>query len=251
MDDEAHVRLVDPHAEGDGRDDHPLIGLEEPGQPVLALPGVQPRVIGDRIMAGCGQGLGQPLAALPRSAIDDARYAASRLDQFGHLGLGLRLTARLGQGRQAQIGPGETVDEHLGPADVQRLQDVGAGAGIGGGGQGHGRHRGEARLQPPQIAIVGPEVMPPLRDAVRFVDGDEGQVQLGQPVEQPGRGQPLGRDIQQLDLAGPDTRPEGGAGLGIERGIQSRGGHAQLVQRGDLIAHQGDERRDHQRQAGP
>jgi hypothetical protein len=35
------------------------------------------------------------------------------------------------------------------------------------------RHAGEILAQPSELAVLGPEIVAPLADAMRFVDGDE------------------------------------------------------------------------------
>src|SRR3546814_18358068 len=70
--DEAHVRLVDPHAEGNRRGDDAVLRRDE----VVLHPrppfGVEPGVIGgDRPPPRGGELLGHPLGALARRAIDE------------------------------------------------------------------------------------------------------------------------------------------------------------------------------------
>ena len=51
MRDEAHVRLVDAHAEGDGRDDDEAVVVEECVCAAARSVGVEPGVIGERLAA--------------------------------------------------------------------------------------------------------------------------------------------------------------------------------------------------------
>ena len=252
VDDEAHIGLVHPHAEGDGGDhDGALLG-QKPLQPPVAFARVHAGVIGDGVGPGVAQRLGHAVAAVAAAAIDHARLAAPFAHQFDdpRVGLGAR-GAFLALGRQLQVRTRETVDEDPGLLQPQRAQDVVAGAGVGGR-----RHRDARRVRKPlgqqtQIAIVGTEVVSPLRDTVRLVDGDQTQRQFRQPIHHgPGR-QTLGRDIQQVQLAGAGRRPDGRTLVQRHAGIQTGGRHALLFQRLDLIGHQGDQGRDHQAQAGP
>ena len=60
---------------------------------------------------------------------------------------------------------------------------------------------GKQLAQPPELAVLGPEVVAPLADAVRFVDGDEADAdrrQQRQKLVGAFADQPLGRDVEQL-----------------------------------------------------
>ena len=63
--------------------------------------------------------------------------------------------------------------------------------------------------------------------------------------------QPLGRDVDEVDLAGahaPLDRSRVGRGQGR---IERRRAHAEFVERGDLVRHQRDQRRDDDTDARP
>ena len=81
--------------------------------------------------------------------------------------------AALALGRQGELGPGEAGDELARVREPQLGADVLARAGIGGGGDGEARHLREDLGQAAQHAVVGAEVVAPLADAVRLVDGDQ------------------------------------------------------------------------------
>ena len=49
-------------------------------------------------------------------------------------------------------------------------------------------------------AVVRPEIVPPLGNAVRLVDGDQRRLALRQHLGEAGHAQPLGRDEQELQL---------------------------------------------------
>ncbi|KIU01481.1 hypothetical protein QU38_01395, partial [Staphylococcus aureus] len=106
MGDEAHVGLVDPHAEGDRGDDHHLLRGDERRLVAAADFAVQPGMIGQHRPAGLGgKLLGQLLHPGAGLGIDDA--GARRLcDQVDHLPR--RVLAR--GDRVADIGPGEAGD---------------------------------------------------------------------------------------------------------------------------------------------
>ena len=72
------------------------------------------------------------------------------------------------------------------------------------------------------------------------------RVEQGQEAR---RGHALGRGVQQRDLAAQHALLHRVGLLARQRGIEERGLHAGLVQRADLVVHQRDQRRDHDRHA--
>jgi hypothetical protein len=116
--DEAHVRLVDAHAEGDGGDDDDALALDEARLPGAALVRGVAGVVGDGIEALRAQELGRLVHLAPRQAVDDAGVArvlvAQKLQQ---------LPARLGllDDAVADVRPVEAGDELLGPASSSRV----------------------------------------------------------------------------------------------------------------------------------
>ncbi len=159
----------------------------------------------------------------------------------------------LGGEVQRDVGPVEGMDEDPRLGRKQFAGDVGAGHGIGGGGQRDhldgqaglaegGAHAGE-------LAIFGTEVVAPLRDAVRLVDRQPADAGDRQKRGQAGADQPLGRDEEQAQRAG--LQP--GEGLAVlflaVHGIERGGGNADPLHLRHLVAHQGDQRRDDDRQS--
>ena len=84
---------------------------------------------------------------------------------------------------------------------------------------------------------------------MRFVDGEQRDLGALQQLEEPRRDEPLGCDVEQVQLArrklllGPIRGPR------IERGVEHRGRHAGLGEARDLVLHQRDQRRHHDRAA--
>jgi hypothetical protein len=58
---------------------------------------------------------------------------------------------------------------------LQALDDVGAGVGVGGGGERDARHAGKRSCRMRQLQVLLAEVVPPLADAVRLVDGEQAE----------------------------------------------------------------------------
>jgi hypothetical protein len=128
---------------------------------------------------------------------------------------------------------------------LQPLDDLGPGLRIGSGGQRDARHAGKPLVQHRQLDIFGAEVVPPLRHAVRLVDGEERDPAVLQQCEAALGQEPLRRHVNEVELAFLHTALDG-RGLGAAQcGIEKRGAHPQLGQRVDLVLHQRDQRRDH------
>ena len=76
--------------------------------------------------------------------------------------------------------------------------------------------------------IFGAEVVAPLRHAVRLVDREQRESAARQQLEEARRQQPLGRDVEQVELArraAPARRARGAAD--VERRVEERGAHAE------------------------
>ena len=136
----AHVRLVDPHAEGDGSDDdHARLGHEH----VLVLfarLGVHPRVIGKRSDPGRGEQRRGLLGLLPRQAVDDAALSLVAGDEA----LQLPLPVALHLHRERDVRAVEAEHELLDLAAEELLGDVLARYLVGGRRERCDRHPGEA-----------------------------------------------------------------------------------------------------------
>ena len=85
--------------------------------------------------------------------------------------------------------------------ELELLGDVLAHALGGGGRERHERDLREAVAELGNLAILGSEVVAPLADAVGLVDGEEVHAPALQVGEHPGKHQPLGRGVEQAELA--------------------------------------------------
>jgi hypothetical protein len=54
--------------------------------------------------------------------------------------------------------------------------------------------------QQAELCVLGTEIMPPVRHAVRLVDGDERDVDAGQPFQETAANQPLGTEVEQVEF---------------------------------------------------
>ena len=196
MEDEAHVGLVDAHAEGDGgADDHPLLGHEQV-LVVLARRRRQAGMIGNGAMALRRQKACPLLRTLARQAIDDTALALVAFEEGEQL-LGC---AALGLDGEPDIGAVEAGDMDLRLAAEQLGRDVAAGRLVGGGGEGADGDGGKGLAQILQRLVFGPEGCPPFRYAMGLVDDD----QLG------------------IEFAGPRSCARSSAARATDRGAAAR-----------------------------
>jgi hypothetical protein len=167
---EAHVGLVDAHAERDGGGHHQAVLAQELVLVAAAHIGVEPRVVrqrGDAFGREPDGGLFHLLAAL---AVDDAGVAFVLVAQEAQQLLpGLVL---LDDG-VADVGAVEAGDELARARQRETLAHVGARVVVGRGRERDARHVGKALVQLRELQVVFAEVVAPLADAMRLVDGHE------------------------------------------------------------------------------
>ena len=112
----------------------------------------------------------------------------------------------------------------------------------------HGRFR-QARAGLADGQESRPEVMPPLRNAMGFVDGEKTHLLVFEQGQEVGIGQALRRREDDLRGAGSERGLGGADLLGGHAAVQLERGDAALAQLVALVLHQGDERRDDDRDA--
>jgi len=100
-----------------------------------------------------------------------------------------------------------------------------------------GRHR--------QREIVRPEVVSHCADAVRLIDGERGDLATVQELPRRVQLQPLGREIQHVQLAGEEHGLDEAPLAQDPRASSGTRPAPERRQRVDLVLHQRDERRDH------
>ena len=159
--------------------------------------------------------------------------------------------------RVADVGPVEAGDVAGRVAEAQAGADVVAGLRVGGGGAGDDGHAGEQPAQPAQLHVLGAEVVAPLADAVRLVDGEAGRgrcrgviVDLEQARKERLGHQRLGRDVEQVEFAAVQRARARAAPRRPRARSCRRRRDAGRPQRVDLVLHQRDERRDDDAGAG-
>ncbi len=238
---EADIGLVDAHAERDRRHHDDAVLLQEDILVARSGRRLHAGVIGQRLDAGVAQEFRQFLGLAPRAAINDAALPPMRHDEIGDL----LAAAGFCRHRQPQVGPIEAVDKHSGLTRKQPGQNVGARGGIGGRGESHGLHAAELRLHLAKPRIFRTEIMAPLRDAMRLVDGQELDLGALEQIERVRPHQPLRRDIDEAQFAAHQAIEHRAVFVRIVGGIERRGGNTIAAQLRDLIAHERDQRRHH------
>ena len=245
MRNETHVGLVDAHTERNGGyHDQPFL-VEE--ALLVGSPGVagQAGVIRQGREPLIAEELRDFIDFFTGQAVDDARIAATLRQERQ------QLLARLLFGHDAieNIGTVEARQKAFGILQMQASDDLFAGALVGRGRQGNSRHSGKHFSQLAQLQVFRAEVVAPLRYAVSFVDGKQGDVQALQKRHHARLHQTLRRKIEHLDFAALDTVGQLALLLGTQGRIQGRRGHPEFFKGRDLVVHQGNQRRYHHGQA--
>ena len=152
-----------------------------------------------------------------------------------------------------EIRPVERADEFDRILQAELRCDVAADARGGGGRVRVHAHAGQQLAQASELAVLGPEVVPPLADAVRLVDRDEADAarrQKGEEGVASVADKPLRRHVQERVAALAQACDDGGLLASVERAVVEHGRDAVADQRVHLILHQRDERGDDQGEAG-
>ena len=255
MDHQPDVRLVDPHAEGVGRGDDPEPAVAETLLHLLLPLRLEAGVEMVRVHSARGEELRHLLGSAARRAVDDrARNVARRqalFQQRQDVGV-LAVLSGLDHLEGEVVAERPAVDQlQLDPeARPEMVEDVAQHARLGRRGQAdHGRRRSVAAELPDEaadVAVVGPEILAPFREAMRLVDDPVSDLALPEDRADGGVPELLGRDQQDRRVAEPDA---------VERLVAFRqrqqpvdrdgGGDPVPTQPVDLIRHQRHERRDH------
>ena len=124
-------------------------------------------------------------------------------------------------------------------------------AATGGGGSGRqGQHPPDVQVlgQAGDLEVVGAEVVAPLADAMRLVDGQQRDALSPKRVQKALVAQAFGGDIQQLEPAAVEFVVDLEGLLALQAGVQPGSRHAPRDQEIHLVLHEGDQRRDDHRQ---
>ena len=166
MGDEADVRLVHAHAERVGGGDGVDASRQKRVLHTDALLVRHSGVIAAGAKPVAGQDLGPQLDGLAGGGVDDARRPDLR-DQPGERRR-LLFPAAAGLDGKRQVRALEAGDEVERIAEAELDGDVGPYIGRGRGGESRRRYA-QVGAEPREPPVVGPEIVPPLADAVRLV----------------------------------------------------------------------------------
>ena len=237
---EAHIGLVDAHAEGDGgHHDQALLMLEAA---LIFFPRLHLHagVVGQGGEAVGVEGGGDVVRLALGEAIDDAALAPTGVEEAQHL---LRRAGLLG-GAIADVGAVEAGDEAVVSADLQMVDDLRSRGRIRRRGERNARQVGEHVHEAGEGAVFGPEIMAPLRKAVGLIDRDEREAGGFEPVEGLGLQERFRSHVEEVQLAPLDVAPEEILFRTPEPGIERRRLDPGLPERRHLVFHQRNERRD-------
>ena len=149
--------------------------------------------------------------------------------------------------QQRQVGPVEAGDDGV------RLVDPEAGPDVRDDGRGRGRGQRQHALGAElagalgELQVVGPEVVAPLRDAVRLVDGEQRDPRTRELGEEALVVEALRCDVEKLQRAGAEPVEDLALLGGVEARVEPRRVDPASLQEVDLILHQRDQRRHHDR----
>jgi len=137
------------------------------------------------------------VATITRQAVHDTGLAGMLLpDETQEL----RARVILVDDRVADIRAVEARNENPGVFERKARGDLGAGLRIGRRGEGDSRHARKPLVQEGKLQVFRPEIVAPLRNAVRFVDGEKRDFCLREELEAARCREALGRDVQDVEL---------------------------------------------------
>ena len=151
--------------------------------------------------------------------------------------------------RQMQVLSVKAADKSVFRRNAERLRDVFLNARRRGRRQRDADRVWKRTPNRPKLAVFRAEVMPPLRNAVRLIDGDTGDVRFFQQRQDTVLDESFRRDVKQLDLPCADASNDVHPFSSAEGAVVKGGGDFALLQRPRLVLHERDERRHNDRQS--
>src|SRR5690606_30657617 len=134
-------------------------------------------------------------------------------------------------------------DDELGIAHLEPCDDVFAHARRRRGGQREHLRFAEPLPLSPEPQVRGPEIVAPLRNAVRLVDGEERGMRVRDALADLGGLERLGRRQHDERSAGGEPLERGAALGGAQAAVEANHRQAPPLERALLIGHQRDQRR--------
>ena len=244
--DEPHIRLVDAHAEGIGRDDGVHGAAHEAILHVTPMFVVEPCMIWKRGHAPPGELRRQPLDGTACCRVHDGgTFVTPESREQGVVLVAVVAAARDGI---VQVLAIEALDDHPWRPQAQLPGDVRAYRRRRRGGQRDRLRTPDLRGHVGNAAEARAEVVAPFADAVCLVHREEGDASRQRALQVRGL-EAFWREIEQPEL--PSDNPADALAhlCRVERAVEECGRDAAACEPVDLVFHQGDERRDHHGQA--
>jgi hypothetical protein len=236
--DVAHVAAVDAHAERDRGDDDLDLFLQEAVLVLCARLRIEAGVVRRAAHAVRCELRGELIDVLAPQAIHDAGLVRMAPDHRERLRR--QVAARMEAVRQVRAVAASD-DEHR-IAQPELLDDVRAHGRRGGRGVRLDRELGVLAPHEPDLAVLGPEVVAPVADAVRFVDDERREPRREELGEETLHHQALRRDEDELQLPVAQRLAHLAALVAVLRARQHRRVDAARDQAVDLVLHERDQR---------
>ena len=147
---------------------------------------------------------------------------------------------------QLQVLPLEIGTNDILGLDPERPGDRPGDLGRRGGRQREDPADPERFRQSGELEVFGAEIVPPLADAMRLVDGEHRDRPAADRLGESARAEPLGRDVEDPDRPRSDAREDFAGPSGVEARIEPGRRDPPRDEEIDLVLHQGDQgTRDH------
>ena len=151
---------------------------------------------------------------------------------------------------EVQVLPPETGDDDSGVAQLEGAQDVLAHGVRGRSGEGNGLGVAQLRAGAAQAQVVRAEVMPPLAQAVRLINGQQGDGHAAQQAHEALLRKAFRSNINNLQTSGAQIPHHLSVFVRAQGGVDRGSGDVALLQGIHLVLHQRDEGRNDNREAG-
>lgn len=247
MVDRANVGFVDAHPEGDGGANHGDRAGHEGVLDFRARFGAKSGVVGSGEDVVFFEEGSERFRAVLEGGVDDGGLSGRCLKFFEEVGSAFVVGER-GDG-EIEVGAIEGELVVVGGLDVKITADIAGDLRGGGGGEAENAGDLEFGGEAGELEVVGAKVVAPFGNAVGFVDGEEGELGLGEAGAEFLVGEAFGGDVEEFEGVAFEFLVEGEGFLGGESGIEP-GRRNVLGEEGvDLVFHEGDEGGDDEGEA--
>ena len=248
VDDVAHVRLVDPHAERIGGHHDESVVIDEILLRTRSFLDGKPRMVAYGGEARIAQGLVNLLHVLTRRTVDDARIPIV----IAHVGKDAHELALPRQLLDVEMKV-RAIEARGDPHRIMKAEQAGDVVahlcGRRGGERDHHRTMGQLPDEIADPQIRRPEILAPLRYAMGPVHRKKGDMRLRCEGDEARIAQTLGSHVHHVVGARKRTAHHGRLLPRRQRRVEVRTAYAGVEQRAHLVAHQGNERGNDQREA--